>query len=482
MKAFALLLISLAMAAGTCGNRAGGGDNPAPTGHDAGTAAPAETARRNLLRAMELADQAMDHYFTGDGMAMARYYDPFAGVRSDETGSVWMYTAAIESVNAILHALKAHQANGQADVYDARVERYRDLLAQLYDNLAYYEGTFELTSYTQTREWTVYGVHRAATRGNARVAGIENVYDDQQWLVRELLHSYRLTGEQRYLEAAGYLAGYVLDGWDATRDADGNENGGISWGPGYTSKHACSNGPFISPLVWLHEHYAGSDEVITHRYITADGQRQTTTMKKSDYYLQFAEAVYDWQKTHLLRADGVYDDLMGGCRNCEVRYETVDGVHYRAHTPLNDRRGPAYSYNSGSMLSAAADLFRVTSNRAYLDDLKQLADDSFRHFATSSEHLPGHYTYATNGFNNWFNGVLMRAYVEASPLYDGVAPYINTFQQNLDYGYTHFLHNGVLPPDLLEGWDDGNRNVEGMFAFTFAAEYALLSAYALEKE
>lgn len=433
-------------------------------------------AEENLQRAMALTDSAFAHYFTGDGMAMARFYNPYTGVRSEEKGSVWMYTAAIEATNAILHALQAHPAHSKPNLYDKHAKRYRDQLAQLYDNLAYYRGTFELTSFTQTREWSVYGVHRAATKGSANVVGKENVYDDQQWLVRELLHSYRLTGEPRYLEEAEYLTAYVLDGWDATLDGAGNEHGGIPWGPGYTTKHACSNGPFISPLVWLHEQYAESDEEITHRYIGPDGSRKTTAVKKSDYYLQFAEKVYTWQKAHLLRPDGVYDDFMGG--GGKIGYEMVDGVHYRAHTPLHHQVGPPYSYNTGALLSGAVDLYRVTGKQEYLDDVKQLSDDSFHYFAKPSDQLTGYYEFEIKGFNNWFNGVLMRAYTEAYPVYSDVAPYIKPFQQNLDYGYTHFRHRGILPPDLLNGWT-GDRQVEGMFAFTFAAQYALLSEYAL---
>ncbi|MFB2120014.1 glycoside hydrolase family 76 protein [Parapedobacter sp. 2B3] len=440
-----------------------------------------DLAERNLLRALELADSAFTRYFTGDGRAMARFYNPFTGARSEEKGSVWMYTAAIEATNAILHALQAHDAHGSPHLYNREAKRYRDRLAQLYDNLAYYRGTFELTSFTQTREWSVYGVHRSATKGSAKVAGIENVYDDQQWLVRELLHSYKLTGEPRYLEEAEYLTEYVLDGWDSTLDASGEEHGGIPWGPGYTTKHACSNGPFISPLVWLYEQYAGSDEETTHRYIAPDGSRKSTVVKKSDYYLQFAESVYAWQKKHLLRVDGVYDDFLGGCRDCSVKYEEVNGGRYRAHTPLPRQVAPPYSYNTGSPLSGAVDLYRVTGNPQYLDDVRQLSDDSFRYFAKKSKQHSGYYEFATNGFNNWFNGVLMRAYVEAYPMYSDVDRYIQPFQQNLDHGYTQFRRDGILPPDLLNGWgDDGD--VEGMFAFTFAAEYALLSEYALEKE
>ncbi len=453
------------------------GPLPTPT---AGTAT-ATLAEQNLLRAMELADSAFAHYFTGDGMAMARFYNPYIEVRSEEKGSVWMYTAAIEATNAILHALQAYEAHGGPHLYEIHTKRYRDQLARLYDNLAYYRGTFELTSFTQTREWSVYGVHRAAMKGSAQVAGKENVYDDQQWLVRELLHSYKLTGEPRYLEEAEYLTEYVLDGWDSTLDAAGNVHGGIPWGPGYTTKHACSNGPFISPLVWLHEQYARSDEEIDHRYIAPDGSRKTVSIKKRDYYLTFAESVYAWQKAHLLRPDGVYDDFMGGCGNCKIRYEMVDGVRYRAHTPLHDQVGPPYSYNTGSILSGAVDLYRVTGKPEYLDDMKQLSNDSFSYFAKKSKQRTGYYEFATTGFNNWFNGVLLRAYLETYPLYRSVDQYIQPFQQNLDYGYTRFLHRGILPPDLLGGWND-DRQVEGMFAFTFAAEYALLSEYALEKQ
>jgi len=443
----------------------------------ADTLSTAELAERNLLRAIGIADTAVAQYFTGEDMAMARFYNPYTDLRSEEKGSVWMYTAAIEAVNAILHALQTQQTQGHTVLYDTHFERYRHLLARLYDNLAYYQGTFTLTSFTQTRDWSVYGVHRASTKGGAKVAGRENVYDDQQWLVRELLHSHRITGDTRYLEKAEYLAAYVLDGWDCTLDATGKENGGIPWGPGYTTKHACSNGPFISPLVWLHEQYADSDAEITYRYIDADGKRKTTRMKKSDYYLQFATSVYGWQKDHLRRDDGVYDDFLGGCGNCEIVYETVDGVRYRTNTPLTDRVGPPYSYNSGSTLSGAIDLYRVTGEATYLNDLQQLSDDSFRYFARSSQTQPGYYEYEIGGFNNWFNGVLMRAYIEAAPFHSQAASYIRTFQQNLDHGYENFLHNGILPHDLLRGWTEGNQDAEGMFQFAFAAEYALLAEY-----
>jgi predicted alpha-1,6-mannanase (GH76 family) len=442
-------------------------------------------SEQNLLRAMELTDNAVASHFTGDGMAMARYYNPYTQVRSEEKGSIWMYTAAIEAVNAILHALEAQKEHGNAALYNAHFNKYSELLTRLYDNADYYLGTFELVSYTQTNEWSVYGVNRGGSKGSAHVEGVENVYDDQMWLIRELLEAYKLTDNTAYLAKAEYLTEYVLDGWDCTRDASGAERGGIPWGPGYVTKHSCSNGPVVSPLVWLHELYKDKNDEITYRYIdAADKQtRKTEQVKKSDYYLDFARKIYAWQKDHLLRSDGVYDDMRGGCSPGSPQTETVDGTTYRKGTTCQDRVGPAITYNSGTMLSGAADLYRATGDNVYLDDAKKLSDASFTYFAKLGQTKPGYYTYDISGFRNWFNGVLMRGYVEVYPEYETVADYINSFQQNLDYGYTNFFYKGFLPTNLLVGWSQttNNNKTEGMFNFAFAAEYAVLSRYELEK-
>ncbi|MEG1585363.1 MAG: glycoside hydrolase family 76 protein [Bacteroidales bacterium] len=442
-------------------------------------------SERNLSRAIGLVDKAMSCYFTGDEMVMSRYYNPYTKSRSEEKGSVWMYTSSIEAVNAILHALKVQKDNGNNTGYDKYYSRYENLLGLLYDNADYYLGTFTLTSYTQTKEWSVYGVNRGREKGTAPVAGIENVYDDQQWLVRELLESYRITGNEAYLQKAEYLTDYVLDGWDRTLDQNGKEHGGITWGPGYTTKHSCSNGPMISPLVWLSELYKGKNEEISYNYIDTDGSRKTAAMQKSDYYLNFAKDVYDYQQRSLMRPDGVYADMMGGCvPDCAVAYELIDGVKYRKHTALRDQAGPPISYNSGTMISGAADLYRATRNKRYKKDMRNLSDASFRYFAKPGATRPGYYTYKTGGFDNWFNGVLMRGYVDAYTDYNKVSANIESFQKNLDYGYDNYLFDGILPTDLLAGWngDHNNNAVEGMFIFAFAAEYALLARYELERD
>ncbi|WP_029906842.1 glycoside hydrolase family 76 protein [Prevotella sp. 10(H)] len=459
-----------------------GGGNPDP--------APTQTvAEENLSKAMEIVDAAVSNYFEGTGMKLSMYYNPYTGARTnskgeEETGSVWDYTSSIEAVNTVLHGLKSLKDNGKPELYNQYFNKYTDLLAKLYDNAAYYKGTFTLTSYTQTREWTVYGVHRAGDKGSANVEHRENVYDDQQWLIRELLEAYKLTGNDTYLKEAEYLTEYVLDGWDCTLDNNGKENGGITWGPGYVSKHSCSNGPMVSPLVWLHELYKGKNDETTHRYIEPDKSRKSVSVKKSNYYLDFAKKIYDYQKNHLLRPDGVYDDMMGGFSDENIHYETVGGKRYRINTPLPDRAGPAISYNSGTMLSGAADLYRVTNNSVYLEDAKKLTDASFEYFAKLGTTVAGYYTYDISGDRNWFNGVLMRGYVDIYPLYSNASKAIDSFQKNLDYSYKNFVYKSFLPTNLLLGWsrDNNNNRVKDMFTFAFAAEYAVLARYELEKD
>lgn len=446
-------------------------------------------AQENLRRAIQIADSATLAYFTGRGgargMSMSRYYNPYTGIRSTEKGSIWMYTAAIEGVNAIMHGLKALKEQGDATLYNAHFDRYAALLKELYENAGYYLGTFTLTSYTQTKEWTVYGVDRGNSKGGAAVSNTANVYDDQEWFIREMLEAYKLTGDNTYLEKAEYLTEYVLDGWDCVRDYKGDEYGGITWGPGYVSKHSCSNGPMVSPLVWLHELYKDKNDEITYRDIEVGTRaRIPHTLKKSEYYLLFAEKIYSWQKGILLNDRGVYMDNYHSCTPGSPSTEIIDGVEYRKGISCRSVNGPPISYNSGSMLSGAADLYRATQNITYLTDASTLADKSFTYFAKLGTIRPDFYTFAIDGFNNWFNGVLMRAYAEVYPIHTTAATYLDAYQKNLDYAYDNFFYKGFLPTNLLAGWSSNNANnrVEGMFTFAFAAEYAILARYELEKE
>ncbi|WP_082021765.1 glycoside hydrolase family 76 protein [Sphingobacterium sp. T2] len=122
---------------------------------------------------------------------------------------------------------------------------------------------------------------------------------------------------------------------------------------------------------------------IVYRYIDSRDRktRKVKKLLKRDYYLMFAKKIYHWQKGHLLNDQGVYWDMMGQCSpDCQIRYEEVGGQRYRGHTQLLKATGKPYSYNSGTMLSGAVDLYRATKQKDYLDDAKALAKASFLYF------------------------------------------------------------------------------------------------------
>lgn len=482
---FILAATALMMAVTSCssdepdnnGGSTGGGEEPTPP------APAASVAEENANRAISIIDAAVTNYFDQQSMAMSRYYNPYTGQKSSEIGSVWMYTSAIEAVNATLKAMKALKEDGKSALYDANWTRYTQLLDKLVDNADYYAGTFDLTSYTGTNTWTVYAVNRAGGKGAANVTGVLNVYDDQEWFIRELIEAYHATGEKKYLDKAEYLASYVLDGWDCTLDGNGNEHGGITWGPGYITKHSCSNGPIVSPLVWLSDIYKGKSDEIAYKRIDADGKRYEVKEAKSAYYLKMARNVYDWQKAHLLdSSNGVYFDMLGA--SGDIAYETIDGVTYRAHNREDGPSGKAWSYNTGSMLSGAADLARATGDAGYKSDVSDLVAKSFAYFLTADSSKPGCYTLDMSGFATWFNGVLMRAYAESYDIAPMADKGCQAFQNNLDYGYSHYLYKSMLPVSLLGGWsrDQAKCNMEAMFTFTFASEYAVLSQHELKKK
>ena len=453
-------------------------------------AAQTAEALQDLQRAILMVDATMEHSFTGG--TSYRMYDTYntATKAGSGTADVWPYTAALEAHCSVIEALTILKDEAP-QLYADNYERYVNRLKQLYNALDYYRGTYTLNSYAQIKSWSVYGVHRGGSKGTAAVTGIENVYDDQMWICRELVRAYKLTGDKDYLNKAEYLANYCIDGWDCCLDANGNEYGGISWGPGYNSKHSCSNGPVIQPLVWLSEIYKTDDEQADLRYfyILQDGTRTNEMRRHSDVYLEMARKVYAWQKEKLLnKSTGVYWDMLGAVIG-DIQYVGEGRNKYRTHVDSHGPSGTAYTYNSGTMLAGTAELYRVTGEDSYLTDLNDLAKACWRNFA-KGRRIDGVTFFewptdekAESGFNTWFDDVLMRAYVDAAPynttVYNGkthAEDVLLSYEQNLNYAFEHHNRDNMLPIHLIDGWGD-NDVTKGFHQLAFASEYAMIAVW-----
>lgn len=380
-------------------------------------------------------------------------YNPFEDV-SDGQASVWHVT----SVMALTNRMTAITKGTTAQKY------YLDLNQDLIEELAWFRGTDTITTYQGTKEVTMYGVNRANERNKAAVAGDQSVYDDQMWLIREFLSAYANTGDAAYLKQAEDLTAICLGGWDYSKDADGNEYGGITWGSYYNSKHTCSNAPLIAPLTKLAELYKGKSETIGG-------------VNKYDYYLSWAKKVYDFTYKNLRNSDNTYGDAFWTERDTVGEGQNA---HYETTNPRTNYDSKAYTYNTGAMISGAAGLYKLTNEQRYLDEGLASAEGAFHYFFKDTD-TAGLYEHPCTS-TLWFNLVLLTGYIDIYPYAKTqVAPYIDVFEKALDYAYDNYYYKGFLPRNYTEGWTIGKETTDTakdvMDAASTAEMYAMLSQF-----
>lgn len=445
---------------------------------------PDSIAVRNTQRSMALLDNAIAKFYNSGNRHIAMSYNSVTREAEGEV-SVWEYTAAYEAVNSVLEALEAIRATAPG-LYKENHGKYVRLLGELYKGLQMYKGSFSLPSYTGRNTWSVYSVDRGADPAGKNYK--ENVYDDQMWIMREDMRAYRLTGKSCYLDDARHLARYVLDGWDCTLDKSGREYGGITWGPGYTSKHACSNGPAVSPLAWLAGQYRGSNRQESYYTLNEDGTRVSHSVTAYDYFLGFAKKVYDFHVNTFYNVNNnLFWDMCGGKGEWTTR--TTNGVEYRRHVDIGDCSGETFSYNTGSVISGGADLYRLTGDSTYLDDIRQLVNSATTGFTrpmaftNKGKRVVLHlyhdkYGKAEQG-RAWFNDVLVRSFIDANEVDPSLGVIgIEYAQLNLDYAYDNNIVDGILPSGLVVV---GNPNIALQQEMSFISVYAQLAKYQSRK-
>lgn len=426
-------------------------------------AAYAALAAQNAERANVLGSVIEEYYISGrgDNIQFAMYLNT-NNFSTSNIASVWHITSAL----TMMSKLWAINAGG-------RGANYATLHAKTLTAMEYYKGTAYIANYDGNVEQTMYAVNRAGSPGTASLADVAAVYDDQMWIVRELVYCYKLTGVEDYMTQALALAQVCLDAWDVSDDGNGGEVGGIDWGPGYSSKHTCSNAPIIEPLVEIYEIFA------------AEGR------ENAQYYLDWAIKIYDWTNKHLRLSSGLYGDLVRPQGRELVG--SGKGKHWESTGPLGSLDPTTYSYNTGAMISGAVALYRATGEETYLKEAKTSAKRAYSSFTINTK-LNGeaYKQYVANPAgiyrsNTWFNLVLLEGFIDLFPYDTRCATYLATYQESLDYAYeNHKTEEGLMPRDLYNGWnktatvsnDDGRRpdlDKDIMDQASYAEMYAALS-------
>lgn len=159
-------------------------------------------------------------------------------------------------------------------------------------------------------------------------------YDDMGWHCLAHMRALEATGDTRYEKSSKDLWNWIVEGWN---DYD---NGGIQWriGDDETSlgKGIPANGPAAIIAARRYEKYP--DEVV-------GGMNN----------LDWAKRIYDWMK--------YYRTIISTGRI----YEHIGDVS-------ND-----YSYNVGTYLGAALELYRITNDKTYWNDALKITDYHIRY-------------------------------------------------------------------------------------------------------
>lgn len=236
----------------------------------------------------------------------------------------------------------------------------------------------------------------------------DRFYDDNVWLGIDFTDTYQLTKESKYLEKAKMIWQFIESGMDEKLD------GGIYWcEQKKESKNTCSNAP--GAVLALKLFKATRDSV----------------------YFNRGKELYEWTQKYLQDPDDhLYFD--------NVR---LDGSIGKAK----------YAYNSGQMMQAAALLYQLTGNQAYLSDAQNLAKACYSYFFVDFTSAQGETFRLLKKGDIWFTAVMLRGFIELYPL-DQNKSYLEAFNKNLDHAWNYARdERGLFNTDLSGATQDDKK-------------------------
>lgn len=221
-------------------------------------------------------------------------------------------------------------------------------------------------------------------------------YDDMQWNALTMLRLHEITEDQKYLDAVLVLWDDIIKGWN-TEFA----NGGLAWRKDMLhSKNACSNGPA---------------SILAARLYKLTGDQD---------YLDWALSIYEWQKEYLFdRSTGaVYDNING----------QTDVLDFTTLT-----------YNQGTFLGTAAELYAITKEPLYLNDGQKIANYTITKCIDAANNVLRN---EGDGDGGLFKGIFIRYFVQFLEI-DGIPEAFQTKFENFLY------HNAKVA--WQQGMDEG---------------------------
>ncbi len=287
----------------------------------------------------------------------------------------------------------------QAHAMDVVVDAYLRTSDQYYRNFypLWWEGApkFNFSGKPEDRWWNVF-------------------VDDMDWIVLAQLRMFESTQNQVYLAKAIQMYNdWIWPTWGPEEEAPWN--GGITWKTdARKSKNACSNGP---------------SAIIAARIFTMYDKIAVPGMKPKQAYLDEAIKIYTWLRERL--------------------YEPTEGKVYDNMNASGNIGRAVYTYNQGTFIGAAHELYKITGKKQYLDDAIKAAEYVIEKMSNNEGVLSN----ATSGDGGLFNGIFFRYFVKLvnDPNLD--RPVREKFHRYITNCATVMSEQGVNPETMLYGGD-----------------------------
>lgn len=154
---------------------------------------------------------------------------------------------------------------------------------------------------------------------------INYYYDDMEWMALACLRAFKATNDAQYKDVAQLLWADIKGGWSA------DLGGGIWWRKDNPSKNAPSNLPAAILAARLYREFNNADD------------------------LEWAKKIYNWQK------DVLYEPNSGWV------YDNIDAAG-------NKNTSWKFTYNQGTFIGAALELYLITNSSLYINDAIKAAD------------------------------------------------------------------------------------------------------------
>jgi len=197
--------------------------------------------------------------------------------------------------------------------------------------------------------------------------------DDMEWMVLAQLRMFETTKDQKYiLKAKQMYNDWIWPTWGPENEEPWK--GGITWKTDVgKSKNACSNGPAA---------------IIAARIYTMYDEISNPGKKPKDEYLNEARKIYAWLRDHL--------------------YNPEDGRIYDNMNAKGEISPAIYTYNLGTFIGAAHELYKITGSKQYLAEATKSANYAIDHMSKNGGVLSD----ATSGDGGLFHGIFFRYFVK----------------------------------------------------------------------